>query len=245
MVSKESIGNSNIRKENRSVAEPFAPTDVNDIKQMQEILEIVKDPDNMKHLAGVSEGTEFSDIIAHYKKDRQERDGQVMLENKHVIGVFEVSPFDPSRLGNPTDESNKYPSWQIKSAILNRVAIKRDEHNKGNGTRLVKHAEKVAFEEHDYSTLIAAIILDPEQKEKYDQFLREGKLNKVSQDYEKNDPRGKVYIKNRGWKLTGAFLNQGGVKEGELNHVLIVTKTKADWLEEQAESQHKNNLKAA
>jgi len=247
MISKENIGEQNTRKEDHSTIERFEHTDVNNITQMREILEICKDPVNMAHLAGISQGTGISDIIGHYKKDPQERDGQVMLENGHVIGIFEVSPFDPSRLGNPADN---YPSWQIKSAILNRVAIRSNEHNKGNGTKLVKYAEKVAFGgEHEYSTLIAAIILDPEQKEKYDQFLREGKLNKVSQDYEKTDPRGKVYIKNRGWKLTGAFLDQGGVKEGEHNHVLIVTKTKTDWLEEQEseqeQPQHKNNLKSA
>jgi hypothetical protein len=241
MISKESIENSNIRKENHSITESFEHVDVNNWEQIQEILEICKDPVNMEHLAGISQKTEISDIIQHYKNDVKVRDGRVMLENGHVVGVFEVSPFDPSKgVQLPND-----PTWRITSAILNRVAIRSDEHNKGKGTEMIKHAEKVAFEEHGYTALNAAIILDPKQKEQYKKPLEEGRVNEVSQDYEKTDPRGKLYIKNRGWKLTGWYPDQGGSKDGENSYVLVVAKTKAAWLEEQAQLQLENNPKTA
>lgn len=246
VMGKEKIGNGGKDLSFRSESSPanvrFERVDVNNIGQMQQILEIVKDPPNMAHLAGISDKTGISDIIAHYKKDPKERDGRVMLDGDRVIGVFEVCPFDPTRLGIPPEE---HPSWQIKNAILNRFAVRNVMHNEGIGTKIVAYAEEVAFEEHDYSALTAAIILGSEQKEKYDVLIKEGKLNKVSQDYEKTDARGKVFIKKRGWALTGVFRDQGGAGEGENNHVLIVAKTKADWEEERKQLQRKNGFKAA
>jgi GNAT superfamily N-acetyltransferase len=214
--------------------EQFERIDVNNLVEMREILEISKHPSNMKHLAGISQGTEISDIIAHYKKTPQERDGRAMLERGHVVGIFEVSPFDPSRLGNPSDE---YPSWEIKSAILNRVAIRSDEQAKGKGTRLVAYAEEVAFREHDYSTLVAAIILDLKQKKAYDKAFKVGKVNAFVQDYANNDARGKLYLRNSKWNISGVLRDQGGLREGELNHVLLIQKTKKDW------EKNRNNFK--
>jgi hypothetical protein len=60
-----------------------------------------------------------------------------------------------------------------------------------------------------------------------------------------DDARGKVYLRNRKWKFSGVLQDQGGFREGESNHVLLVQKTRVDWEKEQRQLQKKNTPKAA
>lgn len=226
----ENRGGINIRKEGTPRGERFERADVNNLSQMQDIFDIVTDTENMKHLAGISTSTGISDIIAHYKKDPKERDGRVMIDDSKVVGIGEVCPMDFSRLALKREEDT---SWQIRSAILNRLCVRKDEQKKGRGTKMVAHLEDVAFTEHDYSTLIAAIILDEPQKKAYNKAFREGTVTEFVEAFKNNDARGKIFLRNRKWKFSGVLMDQGGFKETELAHVLLVQKTRIDWDREQ------------
>ncbi len=229
------------REGNHLVAERFEHTDVNNLPQMQTILAMVKDPENMKHLAGISPSTSISDIIQHYKKEPKERDGRVLLDGDEVVGVFEICPMDFSRLAIKPEED---PSWQIRSGILNRLCMRSDVQQKGRGTKAVAYAEDIAFTEYDYSTLIAAIILDPDQKKAYNKALKDGTINEFVDDFKNNDARGKVFLRNRKWKFSGVLRDQGGFKETEPAHVMLVQKTRVDWDKEQKQLQRRNTPKA-
>src|SRR3989338_5938442 len=212
--------------------------DVDNLVQMQEILKMEKDPPNMVHLADISEKTGISDIIQHYKKSPEERDSRIILDGKHVVAVFDVSPFDPSRIGIPDDGA-----WKIKSAFLNRLVVRSDKQNCGIGTKAVAYAEDVAFREHDYPTLIAGIILDDEQVIAYDEAIENKNRDGFIQKYMRTDARGTIYLVKRGWEFSGVLRKQGGFKEGVLNSVLLIQKDKEVWEKEQNQAQNKNPLK--
>jgi hypothetical protein len=233
MSRQETIGNKKEfeAKNEQILIDRFEVVNVDDVCQMQEILEMSKDPVNMTHLAGISSETGISDIIQHYKKLPEERDGRVALDKDgHVLSVFEIMPFDISKLTLDPDGDK---AWEIRSGILNRFIVRSDMQGKKIGAKTLEYAEEVAFLQHNYSNLIAAIILDHEQEKKYEKAYREGDLNKFSSWYELNDARGGLYVKSGNFEIHGVLLKNGGYKEGDLNHVLLVQQTKIQWEKKQ------------
>lgn len=233
MVNKNELGlspkDAGIKAEGNHMTERLECIDVNNLRQMQGVLGIVTDPVNMKHLAGVSERTGISDIIQHYKKTPEERDGRVLSDGDNVIAVFDISPMDWTRVGMKPEEDK---DWGIRSSFLNRLAVRSDVHGKGIGTRVIEYAEEVAFRVHGYPSLQAAIILDNDQARAFDETFK-GNAQKFAKEYMRNDARGKIFLGNRKWQISGIIRDQGGYREGESNSVLLIQKRRTAWEEEQ------------
>lgn len=210
-VSRESLGE-NIR---------FEPINTNSVFQMKDILKMLKEPENMKHLAGISSNAKMEDLVKHYEDGRI---GIVALNSSGgVIGVCDISSQGPQVI----EAGDK--AWQILSGSLGRVCISTERQKKGMGTKLVEYAEEVGLKRH--TSLRAGIILDGEQKEKYDQAIERDAEKEFREWFKENDARGKLFLRNRGWRYIGVLRDQGGITGGTLDYVLIAEKTRKDFEE--------------
>lgn len=197
----------------------FELVNTNSVSQMRDILKMVKEPENMKHLAGISSDTQVEDLVRHYTDGRI---GIVALDSSGgVIGVCDISPQGPQII----KEGDK--AWQILSGSLGRVCILTGKQQKGRGTKLVEYAEEIGLKK--YTSLRAGIILNQEQKERFDQLLERDAESEFREWFKNNDARGKLFLRNRGWRYIGVLRDQGGViGENKLDHVLIIDKTRKD-----------------
>jgi hypothetical protein len=115
----------------------FENVNVNDVSQMQDILKMVKEPENMEHLAGISIDTTIDDLVKHYTDGRL---GRVALgEIGDVVGVFDVSP------QGPRDIKAGDRAWHILSGSLGRVCVPTEKQQKGRGTKIVEYAEEIGL----------------------------------------------------------------------------------------------------
>lgn len=197
----------------------FEAVNTENVYQMQEILKMFKEPGNMKHLADISLDTNADNLVKHYSDGRI---GVVALDEiGEVVGVFDVSPQGPKTI-NAGDRA-----WHILSGSLGRVCVPTEEQQKGRGTKLVEYAEEIGLKR--YTSLRAGIILDDEHKKRYDQVLERDEEKEFSEWFKENDARGKLFLRNRGWRYIGVLRDQGGIAGGTLDYVLIAEKTRKDF----------------
>lgn len=198
----------------------FETVNTKNIYQMQAILKIVKEPEVMKHLADISLDTKIDDLVRHYADGRM---GVVALDEiGEVVGVFDISSQGPQAI----KEGDR--AWHIQSGSLGRVCIPTEKQQKGRGTKLIEYAEEIGLE--NYPVLRAGIILDDEQKERYEKALEANAENEFWEWFRSNDARGKLFLRNRGWRAVGIFRDQGGVAgQDKLDSVVIVEKTRKDF----------------
>lgn len=202
------------------------PINLNNSREISIVLKMFLDPANRDHISNISENMQVSDIILHYKNP--DRHGFVAVDRKgQVVGVFDLTPQGQS--------TEIIAPVILAGGMLNKLCVDSKDQKQRIGPKLRAEAERIAFEEYKWPNLMAGVVLDEKQTEESRAALEIlGGWNEFIEKYTKTDARGKLFLRDGKWEARGTIPDNVYVESTNNYHdVLLIVKTRANWLAEQ------------